>query len=358
MIFVCYRREDSAGHAGRLYDRLSKRFGGDRVFMDVSTVEPGEDFVDAIQRTVSACDVQVVLIGKRWLKVTDVHGRPRLENPQDFVRLEIATALERQIRVIPVLVGGAAMPHSSELPDSLASLTRRSAFELSDMAFHEAVDRLIAAVDKVLNSTAEASRQNERIASERADKLAAARGAAGASTEGRSNATAGERAHPGTRVIGEDPSGDYLVELALTFDEALVGAQKILSFSGKKLTVNVPAGVDTGTRLRLAGEAPTTGKSGKPGDLYVVLLVNSHPMYQRDEKDLYCTVRVADSMLRHGSEVYLPALAGRERRAVKIASGTQPGTRLRVAKGGVPDILRSKPAGNMYVTVELAGKED
>ena len=109
MMFVCYRREDSAGHAERLFDRLSAHFGADRVFMDVSTIEPGEDFVDAIQRTVAACDVQVVLIGRRWLTVTDMNGWPRLENSEDFVRLEISAALERQIRVIPVLVGGAAL---------------------------------------------------------------------------------------------------------------------------------------------------------------------------------------------------------------------------------------------------------
>jgi curved DNA-binding protein CbpA len=358
MIFVCYRREDSAGHAGRLFDRLSARFGSDRVFMDVSTIEPGEDFVDAIQRTVAACDVQVVLIGRRWLIVTDLDGRPRLENPEDFVRLEISAALERQIRVIPVLVGGAAMPLASQLPQSLARLTRRSALELSDAVFHDGVDRLIGAIDKVLNSTTEASRQDERIASERAEKLAAAEGAAGSGARDATAAAASQQAKPEIRVVGQDPTGDYTVELALTFDEALVGAQKTIAVSGRKLSLHVPPGIDTGMRLRLRGEAPIKGGSGEPRDLYVVALVNAHPVYQRDEKDLYCTVRVSDTAMRNGAEVILPAIAGRELEAVKIPAATQPGTRLRVAGGGVPDISGGKPAGNMYVTVESEGEQE
>jgi curved DNA-binding protein CbpA len=352
MIFLCYRREDSAGHAGRLFDRLSARFGGDRVFMDVSTIEPGEDFVDAIQRTVGACDVQLVLIGRRWLTVTDEYRRPRLENPEDFVRLEISAALERQIRVIPVLVGRAAMPQSSELPQPLAPLTRRSAFELSDAAFHNDADRLIAAIDKVLSSTKEASRQNERIASERVEKLAAARGAAGERVRGTPSEPAGQR------DLGEDANGDYSVELTLTFDEALVGAQKTVIVSGRKMKLNVPAGIDTGMRMRLQGEAPTRDKSGRLRDLYVLAVVSPHPMYQRDEKDLYCTVRLTDTALRNGSTVRLPALAGREIKVVEIPAGTEPGTRLKVAKGGVLDISQNKPAGDMYVTIEREREED
>lgn len=105
-IFLSYRREDSGGWAGRLYDRLSQHFGDEHVFMDVDTIELGLDLVEVIQQAVRSCDVLLALIGRQWLTVADAMGRPRLANPKDFVRLEIATALARNIRVIPVLVSG------------------------------------------------------------------------------------------------------------------------------------------------------------------------------------------------------------------------------------------------------------
>jgi hypothetical protein len=152
-IFISYRREDSAGHAGRLFDHLRGRFPG-RVFMDVDTIEPGIDFVEVIEQAVGCCEVLIVMIGDAWLHATDADGRRRLDNPSDFVRLEIATALERDIRVIPVLVNGAAMPRPEDLPPDLAKLTRRNAIELSDARFSFDVDRLIQAIEAVLQEKA------------------------------------------------------------------------------------------------------------------------------------------------------------------------------------------------------------
>jgi hypothetical protein len=151
-IFISYRRADSAGYAGRLYDRLSQRFGQDRIFIDIDTIEPGLDFVEVIEEAVGSCDVLIVLIGSEWLTITDATGRRRLDNPEDFVRLEVATALERNVRVIPVLVGGATVPHSTDLPDVLRRLVRRNALEISDTRFHHDVDRLIETLDKVLGA--------------------------------------------------------------------------------------------------------------------------------------------------------------------------------------------------------------
>jgi hypothetical protein len=148
-IFISYRREDSAGYAGRLYERLSKRFGGDDVFMDITTVEPGLDFVEVIEKAVGSCDVLIALIGRQWLTVTDATGHRRLDDPEDFVQLEIATALDRNIRVIPVLVGGATMPHSTDLPNALKKLSRRHALEISDTRFHYDVTRLIETLEMV-----------------------------------------------------------------------------------------------------------------------------------------------------------------------------------------------------------------
>src|SRR5262245_11304598 len=115
-IFISYRREDTSTHAGLLYDHLKSHFGKDQVFMEVDTIEPGSDFVDVLQKTVASCDVVIAVIGQKWLTVKDEDGQPRLTNPEDFVRLEIGAALEREVRVIPVLVGGARMPRSNEVP--------------------------------------------------------------------------------------------------------------------------------------------------------------------------------------------------------------------------------------------------
>jgi hypothetical protein len=152
-IFISYRRGDSAGHAGRLFDHLSGRFPS-RVFMDVDTIEPGIDFIDVIEQAVGCCEVLIVMIGDDWLHATDVEGRRRLDHPNDFVRLEIATALQRDVRVIPVLVNGAAMPRPEDLPPDLAKLTRRNAIELSDARFSFDVDRLIQAIEAVLQEKA------------------------------------------------------------------------------------------------------------------------------------------------------------------------------------------------------------
>ena len=148
-IFVSYRRDDSSGHAGRLFDNLAKHFGEDQIFMDIDTIEPGEDFVTVIENAVGSCEILIAIIGRHWLSQPGETKR-RLDNPNDFVRLEIATALDRNIRVIPVLVQRASMPKPEDLPDDLARLTRRNAIELSDLRWQTDVDRLIGVMEKVL----------------------------------------------------------------------------------------------------------------------------------------------------------------------------------------------------------------
>ena len=105
-IFISYRRDDEKYAAGRLYDHLSQHFAKNQVFIDVDNLEPGVDFIDAIEASVGSCDALIAVIGKRWLTSSDQKGKRRLDNPEDFVRLEVATALKRNIRVIPVLVDG------------------------------------------------------------------------------------------------------------------------------------------------------------------------------------------------------------------------------------------------------------
>jgi hypothetical protein len=151
-LFINYRREDTAPYAGRLYDRLVARFGKETVFIDIDQIEPGEDFVDAIDRKVGVCDIAIALIGPKWLRVTDAAGKRRIDDSEDFVRMEIVAALERKIRVIPVLVGGASMPQKKDLPEALTLLSRRNAIELSETRFHADVDRLIQAIEKLIVS--------------------------------------------------------------------------------------------------------------------------------------------------------------------------------------------------------------
>lgn len=147
-IFISYRREDSLPYAGRLYDRMIAQFGKERVFMDIDTIRPGEDFVEILNGKVGACDVLIALIGRNWLASKDVDGNRRLDSPEDFVRLEILTAINRKIRIIPVLVGGGDMPRVHELPEALRALARRQAVEISDLRFHQDVSLLIESLEK------------------------------------------------------------------------------------------------------------------------------------------------------------------------------------------------------------------
>jgi hypothetical protein len=148
-IFISYRREDSAAHAGRLYDRLSSRFGAEQVFMDVDDIPPGADFAAHIDAKVASCDAMIVVIGKNWLTVRNAQGQLRLSDPADFVGLEIALALQRGVLVIPVLVAGAAMPKAEALRTDLQPLARRNALTLNDQEFQRDADILIETLEKI-----------------------------------------------------------------------------------------------------------------------------------------------------------------------------------------------------------------
>jgi hypothetical protein len=159
-IFISYRREETSYPAAWLYDRLADRFGGGQVFKDVDSIQLGDDFVEVIHRAVGSCDVLLALIGDQWLTVTDQHGRRRLDNPDDFVRLEIEAALTRNVRVIPILVEGAPMPRPEELPESLRRLVRRQALQLSPERFEFDTNRLL----KVLEATLDEVRRTQEDA--------------------------------------------------------------------------------------------------------------------------------------------------------------------------------------------------
>jgi hypothetical protein len=155
-IFISYRRDDSAGFAGRLYDRLASRYGPDRLFMDVDTIRPGHDFAEDIVGALSESAVCVVLIGRHWESITLPDGRRRLDDPTDFVRLEVAAAIREGVTVIPVLVEGAPMPSPASLPEELRALSRRQAIDLSNERWNYDVGRLVLALDEILGQPIDA----------------------------------------------------------------------------------------------------------------------------------------------------------------------------------------------------------
>jgi len=152
-IFVSYRREDSAGESGRLFDDLVREFGEESVFMDVDGIGPGMDFRKAIEENVSSCGVFLAVIGPEWTTIKDGAGGLRLENINDFVRLEIATALARNIAVIPVLVHGASMPKPEQLPENLKELAYRNSVEISHTHWNSDVALLLKALTQYVTTT-------------------------------------------------------------------------------------------------------------------------------------------------------------------------------------------------------------
>lgn len=148
-IFISYRRSDEPGYALALARDLTTHFGVEEVFKDVDTLEPGIDFVERIEDAVGSAEVLIALIGGEWLG-TDSQGRRRIDEPKDFVRLEVGTALNRKIRVVPVLVRDARMPKEEDLPEDLAALSRRHALTLDDAMWATGIERLVRTIESVL----------------------------------------------------------------------------------------------------------------------------------------------------------------------------------------------------------------
>jgi hypothetical protein len=151
-IFISYRREDAEGQAGRLFDDLARNFGEGSVFMDVAGIEPGRDFRRVIDEHVASCGVLLAMIGKSWIDAKDDSGRRRLDDPMDFVRLETASALKRDIPVVPVLVHGARMPRAEQLPEDLAELAYRNGVEVTHARWDSDVQVLIKALSPYVES--------------------------------------------------------------------------------------------------------------------------------------------------------------------------------------------------------------
>lgn len=148
-IFVSYRRDDARQAAGRLADGLIEHFGDANIFRDIEGIELGVDFVDALNRALEACVVMLVLIGPRWLDIRDAKGQRRLDDPRDWIRQEISTALQRGIRVVPVLIDGTPLPDEEALPEDLQPLVRRQALEIADSRWRGDMQRLAETLARV-----------------------------------------------------------------------------------------------------------------------------------------------------------------------------------------------------------------
>lgn len=142
-IFLSYRRADVGGYAGRIADVLRERLGPRGVFHDVAAIAPGEDFTVRTDRALDESDAVLAIIGTGWLAPATAGGRPRLFDADDYVRLELRRALERDARVVPVLVGGARLPAAGDLPEDIRNITRRQAVVLHDESWYEDIDGLV-----------------------------------------------------------------------------------------------------------------------------------------------------------------------------------------------------------------------
>jgi formylglycine-generating enzyme required for sulfatase activity len=168
-VFICYRREETAFAARAIHDRVVQRLERENVFLDLDNIDLGVDWFNVLTDRVGACDALVAVIGTNWVSSVDKDNRRRIDDPDDFVRIEIEAALKRDVRVIPVLVDGAAMPKASELPESLKGLARRQGTEVSPARFEADVEKLTIALGSILDE------RRRRDAAEAAPKVAETR---------------------------------------------------------------------------------------------------------------------------------------------------------------------------------------
>lgn len=148
-IFISYRRDDTRHVAGRLSGDLADRFGAASIFRDVESIDGGEEFPEKLEKALSHCQMMLVLIGAKWLGITDAGGRRRLDNPDDWVRQEIATALRRKVRVVPVLVEDTPLPAEADLPEDLRPLVNRQVRKLSDERWRGDLQDIVDMLAKV-----------------------------------------------------------------------------------------------------------------------------------------------------------------------------------------------------------------
>ena len=225
-IFINYRRDDSTSFAGRLHDRLSQDFGRENIFMDVDHIPAGVDFVVHLNNQVAACKVLLVVIGSKWLRAKDASGHRRLDQPSDFVAVEIAAALSRDILVIPVLTDGARMPKESELPDALKSLARRQAIDVRQEHFGRDAEALVERIRVALDGPAAPRRRQGMMLAAGAAALLLIAGAVGFALVQRAEPKQPEPEKPPHLIISGPREPWIGAQLAKVPDGIAAGSEK------------------------------------------------------------------------------------------------------------------------------------
>jgi TIR domain len=277
-VFLCYRREDSGGYAISIQDRLKRDLGADVLFMDVDSIPLGKNFVKLLNDEVAKCEVLLAVIGQNWLNARDEDGKPRLDNPNDFVRIEIAAALQRDIPVIPILLNGVRIPSADKLPKDLVELSVRNGIDVRHSSFRSDVDRLVQGLQGHLNVRPPPSKTEYREQSAKGTAVEIASSVFGAIAQFKSGPIAAVGAFAGLVAAspffvlpGDTLNGRTLAEIA-TF--CLFGA--LAGMLSQRLGVKVAAilaGLPAALFiLPIEFSAPLPPKSRNAGDAFLGLL--------------------------------------------------------------------------------------
>jgi hypothetical protein len=247
-IFISYRREDSAGYAGRICAWLKAQIAEDQVFMDIDGIAPGEDYIDVIHKRITSSQLVLVIIGPQWTNVKDSEGRRRLEQADDLVCIEIATALSLGVRVIPVLVAGAVIPPQKDLPEPLGGLTRLNALIINDRFFDQGMEYL----GEHLRKWGFAFRETDRPETSEEKPLPSGRGKSkvcllGAAGVGKTSLI--------SRFVRSLFSDSYLTTVAVKIDK------KVVSLGASEVTLMIwdIAGEEEGYPLKLEYARDSSG---------------------------------------------------------------------------------------------------
>ncbi len=272
-VFISYRRDDSAAGAGRVHDRLEREFGHESIFMDVDGISLGVDFVEVVGAEVAKCDVLLAMIGPDWLEARDEEGNRRLDSAQDFVRIEIAAALRRNIPVIPILLDGTRVPKAEHLPDDLDGLARRNGLDVRHASFHADMDKLVLQLRATSRPPPEPPTADPASATPKHDPPSGALGHTGAGSEAKRVAPA--------RAPTPIAAPAILVGIGVVLAATLLGLLYYVDSGRKRAALSPTSGVSqvepapsiapsTNPLLTGPGEPLITGgqemaSSGQPG---------------------------------------------------------------------------------------------
>jgi DnaJ-class molecular chaperone len=305
-IVLSYRREDTQAATRLLYDSLTAHYGPGSVFWDYDSVRSeGDDIGDRIDLAMSGCDVVLAVIGARWRGTRG--GKNRLLDPDDWVRMEIETALKKNLRIIPLLIDNAEMPAATELPESIRNLRRRAGFQFSTARdFTKHLADLTRTLDRILFPPAEPA------------------------------------------VDGSD----IAVETSIRLEECVFGVERTVGLpDGSRVVVRIPAGTRDDEQVRMVAQGAAGQHGGKNGDLIVTVHLSDHPIFRRSGRgDLMTSLRIAQETAAQGgtAQVFTPTGPAE----ISVPPGSSSHTVLTLPGSGLP-ASASEPAGDLLVRLEI-----